>query len=566
MRGHGEILSVAGDTLHNMRPRDLWAPLTLLLLARPVAAGEGDHTYLPGDSIALYFNKVGPYHNPQETYEYFTLPFCTSGAALAPSAEGGGPATKYAGLGEVLEGHGFVHSGMSVHFATPQIAQKLCQVVLTEEESEVFKHAVLHHYWYQMYLDDLPVWGMVGEIYEHPTLGKATEDGEAGTTADGADAAAASTASSSPFKLYIYTHKRISIGYNGNRVIEVNLTSQDPKLIEVGATLDFSYDVLWQETTKPFDSRFERYLDYSFFEHQIHWFSIFNSFMMVIFLVGIVAIILVRTLRNDYAKYMRDEEDLDETERGVGEESGWKQVHGDVFRSPPRLKAFAALYGAGHQLIALGLILIFLSIVSTLYMHRGAMVTTFIVCYGVTSAWSGYMSGSFYKQHFYPRPSPGWIPTMCLTASIFPVASLGVLFSLNTISLSYGTRSIPTTAAISLVLLWMFVAVPLTVGGTLLGRHLAPSASWPCRVHAIPGLVPEPPWFRSRLAIVLASGLLPFGSIFIEMWFIFTSFWNYKFYYVYGFMLLVYAMLSIVTVCVTIVAICKFLEMDVFAR
>jgi hypothetical protein len=80
-----------------------------------------------------------------------------------------------------------------------------------------------------------------------------------------------------------------------------------------------------------------------------------------------------------------------------------------------------------------------------------------------------------------------------------------------------------------------------------------------CRIHAIPGLVPEPPWYRSRLAIVLATGLLPFGSIFIEMWFIFTSFWNYKFYYVYGFMLLVYAMLSIVTVCVTIVAICKCL-------
>lgn len=29
-------------------------------------------------------------------------------------------------------------------------------------------------------------------------------------------------------------------------------------------------------------------------------------------------------------------------------------------------------------------------------------------------------------------------------------------------------------------------------------------------------------------AICLAGGLLPFGSIFIEMYFVFTSFWNYK--------------------------------------
>ena len=39
--------------------------------------------------------------------------------------------------------------------------------------------------------------------------------------------------------------------------------------------------------------------------------------------------------------------------------------------------------------------------------------------------------------------------------------------------------------------------------------------------------------------LIPLTGVLPFGSIFIEMYFIFTSFWNYKFYYVYGFMLLV---------------------------
>ena len=45
----------------------------------------------------------------------------------------------------------------------------------------------------------------------------------------------------------------------------------------------------------------------------------------------------------------------------------------------------------------------------------------------------------------------------------------------------------------------------------------------------------------------MTTGVLPFGSIFMEMYFVFTSFWNYKFYYVYGFMLLVYIILVIVT-------------------
>ena len=47
---------------------------------------------------------------------------------------------------------------------------------------------------------------------------------------------------------------------------------------------------------------------------------------------------------------------------------------------------------------------------------------------------------------------------------------------------------------------------------------------------------------------------MPFGSIFMEMYFIFTSFWNYKLYYVYGFMLLVYVILVVVLICATIVA------------
>ena len=41
--------------------------------------------------------------------------------------------------------------------------------------------------------------------------------------------------------------------------------------------------------------------------------------------------------------------------------------------------------------------------------------------------------------------------------------------------------------------------------------------------------------------------------MFLGRYFIFTSFWAYKIYYVYGFMLLVFLILSIVTVCVTIV-------------
>jgi hypothetical protein len=29
-----------------------------------------------GDAVVLYVNKVGPYHNPSETYDFYDMPVC----------------------------------------------------------------------------------------------------------------------------------------------------------------------------------------------------------------------------------------------------------------------------------------------------------------------------------------------------------------------------------------------------------------------------------------------------------------------------------------------------------
>ncbi|GFS01857.1 transmembrane 9 superfamily member [Elysia marginata] len=41
-----------------------------------VVCNEHDHHYKDGDEVVLWMNTVGPYHNRQETYSYFSLPFC----------------------------------------------------------------------------------------------------------------------------------------------------------------------------------------------------------------------------------------------------------------------------------------------------------------------------------------------------------------------------------------------------------------------------------------------------------------------------------------------------------
>jgi len=57
----------------------------------------------------LWVNKVGPYNNPQETYNYYSLPFCKSGKGAAATH-------KWGGLGEVLEGNELIDSEIEIQF------------------------------------------------------------------------------------------------------------------------------------------------------------------------------------------------------------------------------------------------------------------------------------------------------------------------------------------------------------------------------------------------------------------------------------------------------------------
>jgi len=50
------------------------------------------------------------------------------------------------------------------------------------------------------------------------------------------------------------------------------------------------------------------------------------------------------------------------------------------------------------------------------------------------------------------------------------------------------------------------------------------------------------------------SGILPFASILIEVFFLYSSFWAYKIYSVYGIMLIILAILAVLTACVSIIS------------
>lgn len=482
------------------------------------------------------------------------------------------------------------HSGHDITFEPKDKTETCTTTDLTAEQAAAFQQAIYHRWFYQMYLDDLPVWGMVGELTEKNAKFDVNKVSVLGKDdKDRLDHVHEKDEEAQQFEPYLYTTRNLIIRYNGDQIVQVDLTSDPKSLVPVaaGQTYTFSLHVHWEATPDKFHSRFDRYLDHDFFKHPIHWFSVFNSFMMVLFLMGLVALILLRTLKKDYARY-----GLGDMEDGVGsgdevddegkplhpsgtDDAGWKQVHGDVFRAPSLLPLFAALLGTGWQLVVLTLSVILFAVLGPLHgeVHeeRGEVVHAVIVCYALSSIVAGYTSGKFFKMYFpttaAARRGPKttlWQVVMGGTVLLLPTVTVIILSILNTVSLAYGTiNTVPFLVMFKLFLIWVFVSVPLTIVGTLLGRHAGtaktgagPLDHFPCRVNAIPRPIPEDvPWYGRPSGLIPLAGLLSFGSIFIELYYVLTSLWNYKFYHVYGFLLGVYSILTIVVGMTSIIVV-----------
>ncbi|KAF6778499.1 hypothetical protein AHF37_01878 [Paragonimus kellicotti] len=510
LSGNAYVISQGGELVPTSRPAMRTIYCLCAVFISLVRCDEHNHVYADGEEVVLWMNTIGPYRNRQETYPYFSLPFCRGPKESIEHA--------HETLGEALLGIELQYSGIDIRFKVDISKTTICEIAVTESVYEKLRSATANQYWYQMYLDDLPIWSVVGEL----------------------------STSNEPF---IWTHKQLEIGYNGNQIVKITLINSELVALKVGTPVTFTYSVKWHASPVPFERRYDDYLDFQFFQHRIHWFSIFNSFMMVLFLVALVFMILLRTLRRDYARYNK-EEGLSDLDRELGDEYGWKQVHGDVFRQPTNPCLLASLVGSGAHLAVVAFIALMLALTNHLYTERGGFISIAIFVFAATAPINGLVGGSLYSQLSGKR----WIRQFLLGATLLPILVSSVAFFVNLIAIYYQTsRAIPFLTMLAVAAIVLFVIIPLNLVGTVLGRNLCGHTDYPCRVNAVPKPIPEKKWFMEPGFLILLAGLLPFGSIFIELYFIFTSFWAYKIYFVFGFTLLVLLLLMTVTSSVTAV-------------
>ncbi|WCJ42679.1 Transmembrane 9 superfamily member 9 [Euphorbia peplus] len=518
--------------------------------------GVAPRDFQTGDLLSVKVNKLTS-TKTQLPYDFYFLNYCKPSKVMN-SAEN---------LGEVLRGDRIENSVYSFEMRKEKFCQVACRLRLDAESATSFKEKIHDEYRVNMILDNLPV-GVLREladgsktyIYEHGfRVGFTVSD-----------------PISREDEHFIHNHLSFKVKYhedpetnsarivgfevipisinhsykewNGNntQLETCNLKIQDTaarQQIAIGEEVVFSYDVSFKPSEIKWASRWDTYLLMN--DNQIHWFSVINSLITVLFLSGMVAMIMMKTVHKDITNYNQ----LDTQDEAL-EETGWKLVHGDVFRPPRNYGLFCVHVGTGIQVFGMILVTMIFALLGFLSpANRGGLMTVMVLLWVFMGSLAGYSSARLYKMF----NGTHWKKLTFKTAFMFPCILFTIFLLLN--ALIWGEKSsgaVPFGTMFALVLLWFGISVPLVFIGSYVGFKNSTIEN-PVKTNKIPRQIPTKPWHTKPLIAILTGGVLPFGAVFVELYFILTSIWLNQFYYLFGFVFIVFIILIITCAEITIV-------------
>ena len=204
-------------------------------------------------------------------------------------------------------------------------------------------------------------------------------------------------------------------------------------------TIPYSYSVYFREDTRvEWANRWDMYFNNQEESSTIHWLAIVNSLVIAGLLTAVCVMVWGRTVHGD-TKAARDspveegkiglrrkrprngtrsprsiekspsglldqagpvfrDEDYSSDEESIEDITGWKLLHGDVFRTPAYAGLLAPLIGSGMQLVFMTTGLLVLSCLGVLNpSFRGGFVSVGMGLYVFAGILSGYFSGRVYK-------------------------------------------------------------------------------------------------------------------------------------------------------------------------
>jgi transmembrane 9 superfamily protein 2/4 len=173
--------------------------------------------------------------------------------------------------------------------------------------------------------------------------------------------------------------------------------------------------------------------------------------------------------------------------------------------------------------------------------HRGGLLQSVMLLFTFMGVFAGYTSARLYKVF----DGDDWKVTTLMTAMFYPGIFFIVFFILNLFI--WGEKSsgaVPFTTMFAILVLWFGISVPLVFLGAYFGFR-KDVIELPVRTNQIPRQIPAQDWYMSPWFSGIVGGMLPFGAAFTELFFIMSSLWQHQFYYLFGFLALVLAILLV---------------------
>lgn len=84
---------------------------------------------------------------------------------------------------------------------------------------------------------------------------------------------------------------------------------------------------------------------------------------------------------------------------------------------------------------------------------------------------------------------------------------------------------------------------------------MQPPTKLPCHIHAVPNIIPTQPWYLKKKYLYLITGLVPFLSIVLEIYYLMTSIWKHYFYNLFGFLFMSICVLFLISSLISILVI-----------
>ncbi|EFX05714.1 endosomal integral membrane protein [Grosmannia clavigera kw1407] len=562
-----------------MLPRDLSPSsaaalvASLLILPQTVSAfylpGVAPTSYRPGDTVPLYVNTIQPIAAPQDarlhsivSYDYYLsqLQFCR------PE---GGPKHVGESLGSIIFGDRIMTSPFELKMGVNEKCKPLCATTYEKDSAEFINNLIEEGYSLNWLVDGLPAGQeIVDEVTDTEFYSPGFLIGQ-----DGGDNTIAFNnhydiiveyheVSGNPDQLRVVgvLVQPSSLDYADTNSVDCALEHR-PLVLATGAgsqtKVQYTYSTYWTPSKTAWATRWDKYLHV--IDPKIHWFSLINSAVIVVFLVLTVTSVLVRTLRKDIARYNRlDQINLDDLsgsggfDDGVQEDSGWKLVHGDVFRTPARPLLLSVFLGNGAQLFVMtGFTILFALMGFLSPSNRGSLGTIMILLYTVLGFVGGYSSARVYKSF----GGEQWKLNIGLTPLLVPGFVFCIFFLLNLfLWAKQSSGAVPFTTMLVIISIWFVISVPLSFAGSWLGFRSA-AIEAPVHTNQIPRQIPPTTTYLKPIPSMLLVGILPFGAIFVELYFIMSSIWFSKIYYMFGFLFLCYGLMIITCAAVTVLMV-----------